>query len=85
MAITQYTIRNIPSHLDARLKKQAKKNKSSLNSYVIELLSDSVGVPKAKVSNNDLDWFIGSSNRAEQSKFRNIIKDARVVSEKDWL
>jgi hypothetical protein len=84
MATIQYTIRNVPSSLDGRLKKLAKSHNSSLNSFVIEQLSRSVGMQNDKKPNRELDWFLGSSDKADQIKFRETVRKARIVTEKDW-
>lgn len=60
MKAIQYTIRNIPAPIDRYLRKRAKISGQSLNSVIIEELSDKAGI----TSNNLVDslgWFIGAS------------------------
>jgi hypothetical protein len=70
MKSIQYTIRNIPSHVDTVLRQQAKKRGDSFNETVVQALEKATGVTNKPVMYNDLDWFIGQKqldNRAFDS------------------
>ena len=60
MKAIQYTIRNIPAPIDRYLRKRAKISGQSLNSVIIEELSDRVGIKNDNLIDS-LDWFIGAS------------------------
>ena len=60
MKATQYTIRNIPAPIDRYLRKRAKISGQSLNSVIIQELSENVGTQSENLVDS-LDWFIGAS------------------------
>ena len=60
MKAIQYTIRNIPEPIDRYLRKRAKISGQSLNSVIIEELSDNVGVQGDNLVDS-LNWFIGAN------------------------
>jgi hypothetical protein len=60
MKAIQYTIRNIPEPIDRYLRKRAKISGQSLNSVIIEELSDNVGVQSDNLVDS-LNWFIGAN------------------------
>jgi hypothetical protein len=59
----QYTIRSVPSKLDAVLRRRAQKTGKSLNEVVIEALAKGAGV-SPNATYNDLDWFVGGKSLA---------------------
>jgi hypothetical protein len=59
MKSTQYTIRNIPNHVDKVLRARAQKQGKSFNQTVLEVLERGIGVGKKPELYHDLDWFIG--------------------------
>lgn len=83
MKATQYTIRNVPADLDAKLRARAKRENKSLNKLLLEQLrrsvtSSSSGVPQ----HNDYDEFLGSW--VDDPDFDEALRDMRVVDLKDW-
>ena len=60
MKAIQYTIRNIPEPIDRYLRKRAKISGKSLNSVIIEELSDNIGVQSDNLVDS-LNWFIGAN------------------------
>ena len=69
----QYTIRNVPPALDAKLKAQAKRQGISLN----KLLLKKIGVSSKPKSYHDLDFAIGSMTVQEAKEFDRVISKAR--------
>lgn len=63
MKSSQYTIRNIPRNLDAKLRHQAESTGKSLNQVLLESLAKGAGVNIEDNTFSDLDWFIGSSKK----------------------
>ena len=59
MTVKQYTIRNIPEPVDRYLRNRAKLSGQSLNTVIIEELSERAGTGKQTLL-EALDWFIGS-------------------------
>lgn len=61
MKAVQYTIRNVPKDVDQYLRRLAGLRDESLNSVIIQELSERVGGDTARTSlAESLDWFIGS-------------------------
>ena len=80
----QYTIRNVPTKLDAKLRAKARREKKSLNSLLIEQLYSSVNrLSTSKLrQHHDYDRFLGSW--VKDPGFDEAMKDMRVVDPKDW-
>jgi len=60
MSKIQYTIRNIPEHLDSLLRKETGKSSKSLNTVLLEALSRGMDVTGTAPVYNDLDSLAGS-------------------------
>lgn len=63
MNTKQYTIRNIPYHLDQRLRKRARLSGKSLNQIVLEDIASQNNTSLTAQPNTvlkNLDWFVGS-------------------------
>jgi hypothetical protein len=56
----QYTIRSIPTDLDAELRREARASGKSLNAVVVETL-EHAKLPSSAVVHDDLDWFVGNA------------------------
>ena len=56
----QYTIRNVPSFLDAALRVSAQERGKSLNEVAIEALARGFGLSQAQVRQRDLSDIAGS-------------------------
>ena len=76
MKSKQYTIRSIPSHLDATLRKRSQASGKSLNATALEAMSKGLGVGQNDTIFHDLDWFIGSASKSNQ---------AALQQTQDWL
>jgi plasmid stability protein len=50
----QYTIRNVPDHLDAALRRKAREQGKSLNDVTIEALAQGAGVGEQRFRQRDL-------------------------------
>jgi hypothetical protein len=83
MKQTQYTIRNVPSELDAKLRAKAQREKKSLNSLLIEQLHNSVRKSGSnRQTSSDYDELAGSW--VNDPSFDEAMSDSRVVDPKDW-
>ena len=76
----QYTIRNVPQDLDAKLRLRSKKRGESFNKTLIHALISST-MP-ANDTSSDLDWLYGSGGigREELRAFA----DQRIVDKDAW-
>lgn len=83
MKSTQYTIRNIPGELDAKLRAKAQREKKSLNRLVIDQLSNSISKPtQPQQVGNDYDDLVGSW--VNDPGFDEAMSDLRTIDPKDW-
>jgi plasmid stability protein len=56
----QYTIRNIPSNLDAALRRRAQEQGKSLNEVAIEALARGAGISGERIRKRDLSFMVGT-------------------------
>ena len=56
----QYTIRNIPGHLDAALRRKAREQGKSLNEVAVEALVQGAGVGEERCRHRDLSDVAGT-------------------------
>ena len=73
----QYTIRNVPPAVDARLKAQARKRGLSLNSLLLDKLGAKAKVNTTPVIRHDLDFIIGSMPHKDADNLERVIAEAR--------
>ena len=64
----QYTLRNIPKHLDALLRKRAEEEHKSLNETAIEAMMRGFGLSGQPVQQRDLDDIAGSWKQDEETE-----------------
>lgn len=81
---TQYTIRNVPENLDARLRALSARRRKSLNKIILEQLESSLDKKDSKKDfvNHDFDDLFGSWE--DDPLFDKIIAEGRQVDPKDW-
>jgi hypothetical protein len=56
----QYTLRDIPPHLDVELRERARREKKSLNQVAIEAMARGLGVAGTKTPRRSLDDVAGT-------------------------
>lgn len=57
---TQYTIRQIPKHVDHALRRESRRRQRSLNQVAIEAMSKGLGLADQPVRYHDLDALAGT-------------------------
>jgi len=78
----QYTIRNIPGHLDAALRRKAREQGKSLNEVTIEALARGAGVSGEQTRQRDLSDIAGTWR--EDPEFDRALADQDVIDGKLW-
>jgi plasmid stability protein len=78
----QYTIRNIPSSLDAALRQRAHEQGKSLNEIAIEALARGAGISGERIRKRDLSDIVGTWQ--EDPAFDEAIADQDKVDEEMW-
>ena len=76
----QYTIRQVPPHIDEALRRKAKRKGQSLNQLLLDSLAASVGEEAARY--NDLDELAGTWKT--DKAFDEAIESFNKVDPRDW-
>jgi len=84
MKTTQYTIRNLPIQLDARLRSLATRQKLSLNAVVVQQLERSLELTASSPkTNKDFDHLLGKMQ--PDSEFDKRLHEQRQIDSADWV
>lgn len=80
------TLRNIDEPLEKALMEKIKEQGTSLNSAVLGLLKESLGLttPKRRVRKSDLDDLAGTWSKEELSAFNEATADFETIDEELW-
>jgi hypothetical protein len=78
----QYTLRNIPAAVDARLRQRARQQRKSLNEVAIEALADATGESLEPVVRRDLSDIAGTW--VADPAMDEIFEDLRRVDPEEW-
>jgi len=77
----QYTVRGIPEEVDASLREEAAQSGKSLNTLLVEKISESTAAGKQGWTNG-LEKFIGTW--VEDPAFDEAMKDHEAIDPKEW-
>jgi plasmid stability protein len=78
----QYTLRNVPKHLDRALRQQARREHKSLNEVVIEALLRAIGATGEVPVQRDLTDVVGTWQ--SDPEMERILQDQRKVDPELW-
>jgi plasmid stability protein len=78
----QYTIRNIPSSVDAALRQRAQEQGKSLNEVTVEALARGAGISGDRIPKRDLSDIVGTWQK--DPAFDEAIADQDKVDEEMW-
>lgn len=81
------TIRGIDNSISEKLKETAKNEGKSVNSFVLELINQGVGISKKKTSMKkykDLDHLFGKWSDSEFKRIQGFINDQRKIDQELW-
>ncbi len=81
------TIRNISSEVSDKLKLAAKKKGKSVNQYVVDLITQQIGISKQKKYTNqfdDLDHLFGKWSKSEYQQIQEKIDSERIIDSELW-
>ena len=79
---SQYTIRNVPRHVDRALRLRATRSGKSFNQVVIDALGEGAG-ERGRVF-DDLDFMIGSMSKREARALDREVVEQRGIDKKLW-
>jgi plasmid stability protein len=78
----QYTIRNIPPHLDEAVRRRARTEGRSLNDIAIEALERGMGVAEGRVSYRSVSGIAGTWT--EDSEIDSALEEQDRVDDEIW-
>ena len=78
----QYTIRQVPIALDHKLRELVQQKRRSLNSVLLDLITNALGGPEKPMLHHDLDRFIASW--IPDSETEAALKSQRQIEPGDW-
>ncbi|MBI4651780.1 antitoxin [Candidatus Desantisbacteria bacterium] len=78
------TVRGIDNEVSKALKEKAKENRTSVNSIVLEVIKEALGLIKRKTIYHDLDHLAGTWNEKDFKDFQNKITDFETIDENMW-
>lgn len=78
----QYTLRNVPRHLDRALRQQARREDKSLNAVLLAALSQAMGLAGELPIQRDLSDIAGSWQGAR--KLDRILGEQRQIDPELW-
>ena len=78
------SIRHVPPELARALDDEKRRRGTSLNQVVLDLLSQAVGLGKARRRSNGLRRYSGTWTQAEFEEFEKAIEDFERIDEELW-
>jgi len=78
------TIRNIPDDVAKELKTKADKGKTSVNTAVVQVLTENVRPAAAKKRRHDFSAYCGGWSKQERKQFDESVSTFEEVKSEDW-
>jgi plasmid stability protein len=78
----QYTLRNVPEHLDRELRERARRQGKSLNETLLELLAIATGLQAERPPRRDLSDVAGTW--VEDPELDRALSEQRTIDEELW-
>ena len=85
--MNQLTVRNVDDSLHAALKSEARRHGMSVNRYVVQILTEVVGLgrnQKLSQEYRDLDHLAGTWTREQFDEFNSFLDEQRPIDEELW-
>jgi hypothetical protein len=86
MTASNFNLRGVPPDVMTMLKVEAKKLKVSINSLILRLIEQGMGIsqkPK-KIKHHDLDFLIGTWSAKESKEFDGHVKIFEKIDDELW-
>ena len=86
MSTSNFNLRNIAPNVMSSLKKEAIKQNLSVNSLILHIIEESIGIThKAKKTIfHDLDYLAGTWNKKDKEEFEKNIKHFESIDKELW-
>lgn len=87
MSTSNFNLRNIAPSIMSLLKKEATKQKISVNSLILMIIEQGLGFTHQTQKNvyHDLDYLAGTWNNEDQKTFDDSIKSFEKIDKELWL
>jgi hypothetical protein len=86
MSTSNFNLRNIAPDVMSLLKKEALKQKTSVNSLILKLIGRGLGIayPTKKALFHDLDYLAGTWSNKDKELFDENVKSFEKIDEELW-
>ena len=78
----QYTLRNIPAHLDELIRLKARQQNKSLNEVAIQALMQAFGLQEESTKHRDLSDIAGTWQ--EDDQIEKVLQEQRMLDPELW-
>ena len=87
MSAFNFNLRNIAPDVMSLLKKKAIKQKTSVNSLILQIIEQGIGIahPTKKAVFHDLDYLAGTWGSKDKKEFDDNIKSFENIDKELWL
>ncbi len=82
--MSQITLRQLPENLENQIRKLARKNKTSINKTVIDLLERALGTDRGSKKKRDLSKLKGTWSQLEADEFDKIMQSFNQIDKEVW-
>lgn len=84
MSASNFNLRNIPSEVMVLLKKEAKRLQTSVNTLVLKMIEQGLGLSYEKPIHHDLDHLAGSWTLKEEKEFKENTLPFEQIDKELW-
>lgn len=84
MSASNFNLRGIPSEIMTLLKKEAKRLRTSVNTLVLKMIEQGLGITREKLAYHDLDKLAGSWSLAEEKIFKENTQSFEEIDKELW-
>lgn len=87
MSTSNFNLRNVASEVMLLLKKKARKQKISINSLILQIIEQNLGIARQtkKAIFHDLDHLAGTWDKEEKKIFDDNVKSFEKIDKELWL
>jgi hypothetical protein len=78
----QYTLRRIPKHVDAALRKRAERERKTLNQVAVEAMAEGLGLEGARAPRRSVRDIVGT--RGKDAALEKAVEDQRRIDPELW-
>jgi len=84
MSASNFNLRGVPTEVMELLKREAKKLRTSVNSLVLKMIEQGLGITCEKIAHHDLDHLANSWSAADEKVFKENTLLFEKIDEELW-